>query len=811
MPRTRVVVIDQDDSWIIREELTLDPSNPVAPQDDYLVVDTGFPVYSSATSFYTQIVIWGVGLVSFGPVTAAQKAFMANLGSNPDHSQFPGDYAAFGFSEQQLQHFQYGVKDNYVYVTSNVNPMISISPDGITVIGGTTADSFFGLDFGGFQATSDTSVALFFSDLDVTKGTAGADTMNGTNGPETLLGLAGNDHLIGNDGGDRLDGGGGADLLEGKSGNDRLFGGGGNDELIGGGGSDRLFGGDGNDLLDPGAGFNDVDGGAGIDRLRLDYSTSTSSLYFQYVPGTSIQTAGGGVVGVTNVEAMVVKGTNYADVIIGTGFDDELNGGNGFDLLKGGAGNDLLDGGANSGAPAAFVPTPGSTIDSALPIDHFFTLASNPDIFNSTTVPHATMNVDIKTGQSEFDQQIDRWVAVTVAAGATLTIDVDHTFFQVDTLVAIFDSIGLLASNDDGDYSSSGLDPGTSNSADSLLSFTFAQAGTYYIKVTTFVSTNNHSSSFAVNFSLTSAAVPTGDTLEGGVGNDIYVVHSANDTVAELSGQGTDTVRADVSYTLGANVENLELNGSAAINGTGNSQANRITGNSAVNVLTGLGGNDTLDGRGGADTMNGGAGNDIYIVDNVGDAVSESGGSGSDTVQSSVTYGLSAGVEKLTLTGTGAIDGSGNDLVNQLTGNAAANVLSGLGGNDIVKGGSGNDTLNGGIGNDQLTGGGGADKYLFDSTLSASTNVDKLVDYSVADDTIVLDHSIFAGVATGALAASAFHSGTAAHDGDDRIIYDSATGKLYYDADGIGGGAQVLFAQLTAGTALTTADFLIVP
>ena len=76
MGRTRQVVVDQDNSWTIREELTWDPSSPVAPQDDYIVVQTGFPVYSSAQSSYSQIVIWGVGLVSFGPITPEQTAFM---------------------------------------------------------------------------------------------------------------------------------------------------------------------------------------------------------------------------------------------------------------------------------------------------------------------------------------------------------------------------------------------------------------------------------------------------------------------------------------------------------------------------------------------------------------------------------------------------------------------------------------------------------------------------------------------------------------------------------------------------------------
>ena len=711
MSRTHVVVIDQDNSWIIREELTLDPSNPVAPQDDYIVVQTGFPIYSNAHSSYSQIVIWGVGLVSFGPVTAAQTAFMANLGTAPDLSAFPGDFVAFGFSSQQLEHFQYGVKDGYVYVTSETNPMISITPDGMTVIGATSSSGYFGMDFGGFVATSASAVSLYFSDLDVTKGTSRADIMNGTDAPETLLGLNGNDHLIGNNGGDHLEGGRGKDFLEGNAGNDRLFGGDDADQLNGGDGNDQLFGGNGDDLLVPGSGFDSVDGGAGIDRLQLDYGASSSSIFF--TQGTTIATPSDFSISVTNVEAMIVEGSNYSDVINGTAFGDELRGGNGFDLLRGFAGNDLLDGGTNSGVQSAVLTTPDGDRDTALPIDHFFSLADDANILNSTTVPHATLNVHVHTDQFEFDTESRRYVAVNAQAGATLTIDVDGTDFAVDTRVAILDSNGaVLASNDDGDYSANGFDPGTFSSTDSLLSFTFSSTGTYYVEVTSLVSAAPHSSSFSVNFSLTSAPVSLGDELLGGAGNDFYVVHNVGDTVTELSGEGTDTVQADVSFVLGDNVENLALASSGAIDGTGNGLANTILGNSAANVLIGLGGNDTLNGGGGNDVLNGGA---------------------------------------------------------------------------------------------------GADRYVFDSALNGATNVDQLVGFSAIDDTIVLDQTIFSRLSNGSLSASRFATGAAAHDSNDRIIYDSSTGNIFYDADGSGGGGQILFAQVAAGTALTNADFLVVP
>ena len=194
-------------------------------------------------------------------VAVARK--VSTLGSTPDLTQFPGDYAAFGFSSNHLDHFQYGVKDGYVYVTSETNPMISITTDGMSVLGTSITGAYFGMDFGGFQATSSSSVTLYYSDLTSTTGTTHADTMNGTNGPETLRGNSGDDHLIGNGGGDHLIGGAGNDLVEGGAGNDRLYGALGNDVLDGGTGNDQLFGGDGNDLLIPGAGSNDIDGGTG--------------------------------------------------------------------------------------------------------------------------------------------------------------------------------------------------------------------------------------------------------------------------------------------------------------------------------------------------------------------------------------------------------------------------------------------------------------------------------------------------------------------------------------------------------------------
>jgi Ca2+-binding RTX toxin-like protein len=179
------------------------------------------------------------------------------------------------------------------------------------------------------------------------------------------------------------------------------------------------------------------------------------------------------------------------------------------------------------------------------------------------------------------------------------------------------------------------------------------------------------------------------DSMTGGLGDDIYVVDNAGDVVTENASEGVDTIQSSVIYVLPANVENLTLTGTAA-NGIGNTLDNVITGNASNNFLSGGDGNDTLDGAGGADAMNGGLGNDTFIVDNAGDNANENSGEGTDTVQASINYTLTANVENLVLLGA-TLNGTGNDLNNTITGNGAANTLDG---------GTGADTMIGGLGDD---------------------------------------------------------------------------------------------------------------
>jgi len=192
-----------------------------------------------------------------------------------------------------------------------------------------------------------------------------------------------------------------------------------------------------------------------------------------------------------------------------------------------------------------------------------------------------------------------------------------------------------------------------------------------------------------------------------------------------------------------------------------------------------------------------------------GNVVVEAPGGGVDTVVSGVDWLLEANVENLLLRGTKDLQGTGNGLDNELTGNAGDNLLRGGQGDDVLRGRSGNDTL---------VGGGGADAFLFDTALSGSKNVDRVLDFQPGTDRLWLDPQVFTALsafAGSSLPAVRFVAGpglTAGQDAGDRIVYDTATGSLYYDPDGSGSGQAQLFAVLGADQppAVQAGDFLIV-
>jgi Ca2+-binding RTX toxin-like protein len=285
------------------------------------------------------------------------------------------------------------------------------------------------------------------------------------------------------------------------------------------------------------------------------------------------------------------------------------------------------------------------------------------------------------------------------------------------------------------------------------------------------------------------------DTLVGGAGDDVIYVGEAGDIVAETAGGGLDMVAASVSYTLSATAEIETLRttsnaGKVAIDLTGNKLAQTITGNAGDNIL-----HDG--GAGAADTLKGLGGNDTYRIFNAGDVIVEGAGQGTDKVIAAVDYKLGAGVHVEIMqtngsAGKSGIDLTGNEFAQTITGNAGDNRLEGKGGADT------------------LTGLGGKDTFVFATALGAG-NVDTVTDFNVADDRFLLSDAIFKALTPGTLAAAAFQANTTglAADASDRIIYETDTGELYYDADGNGAGSSVLFAKLDIGLSLTNADFAI--
>ncbi|MBA3449483.1 MAG: hypothetical protein H0T56_18125 [Pseudaminobacter sp.] len=237
--------------------------------------------------------------------------------------------------------------------------------------------------------------------------------------------------------------------------------------------------------------------------------------------------------------------------------------------------------------------------------------------------------------------------------------------------------------------------------------------------------------------------------------------------------------------------------------------ADTLTGTPLADVLYGFGGNDTLIGNAGNDTLNGGSGNDTLR-----------GGLGADTLDGGVgldtaDYSDWTGAVAVTLNGatnaTVTVGGIAEDTIRNienvtggrgadtLTGDGLANILIGNAGNDTLNGGSGNDTLKGGLGADTLSGGVGNDTFQFNTALGVA-NVDIISDFSVPNDTIELENAIFtAFAATGGMSLADF---------TDHIVYNSGTGALSYDANGVGtAGGVTQFATLAAGLALTNADF----
>ena len=294
---------------------------------------------------------------------------------------------------------------------------------------------------------------------------------------------------------------------------------------------------------------------------------------------------------------------------------------------------------------------------------------------------------------------------------------------------------------------------------------------------------------FAVNimgsaFSDTFGGGELNDTLSGAQGNDKVLGQGGDDFISGGSGDdtvdgqtGDDTIFGDA----GADTMAGEAGNDALAGATGNDLGYGGAGN---DELLGAAGNDLLHGGANEDTLNGGTAADLLYGDDGNDALV--GASDDDTLNG----------------------GAGKD---SLWGGAGDDALSGGDGNDSLMGGDGNDFLRGGVGKDTLTGDGGNDTFLFNATGAA--NADRITDFNHLVDKIGLERGTFPGVHA-ALDAQEFRFGTTALDGDDRIIYDAASGRLWYDPDGTRNGVQsapqVLFAVIANHVFLTSDDFVVI-
>jgi Ca2+-binding RTX toxin-like protein len=295
------------------------------------------------------------------------------------------------------------------------------------------------------------------------------------------------------------------------------------------------------------------------------------------------------------------------------------------------------------------------------------------------------------------------------------------------------------------------------------------------------------------------------NVFTGGKGNDTYEP-LAGDTIVELPGEGVDTIRTDIdNFPLPDNVENLVLEGNAIA----------ATGNDTSNALTGTSGNNELDGGRGIDAMAGLLGNDSYHVDCFLDAVTEALSGGLDEIVSVVSMILPANVENaLAASGVSLVNLVGNVLNNLLTGNNSGNLLDGGAGNDTLNGGPGDDTLVGGDGNDTLIGGDGsdvllggtgADLFRFDQAPDGG-NVDRVMDFVAGTDDLQFAGGVFAALSGNFAEEFVKGPGVQALEADDHLLYDTAIGRLYYDADGSGAGDAQLVATFQGAPNINAAD-----
>lgn len=390
----------------------------------------------------------------------------------------------------------------------------------------------------------------------------------------------------------------------------------------------------------------------------------------------------------------VVQGLGGNDVILGVDGEDMLDGGAGMDSLQGGAGNDTY---VVDDAGDVLIESAGEGNDTAYSSVSYDLSTQGNEV--ETLALTGTFSIDAKGNGS--DNTLSGNTGDNVLDGSFGNDTMQGAGGNDTYIVSEFGDLVIEQANDGIDAVQSSVafyTLGTNVENLTLTGFGFDGTGNDLSNILAGNDMNNRLDGGA-----------NSDMMIGGLGDDTYVVDNAGvasmDLVVENAGEGIDTVESSVDYTLTANVERLTLTGSTV----------RGTGNELDNTIQGTDGNNIIDGGIGADTMAGGLGDDVYVVDNVGDVIIDVG-PGIDTVQTAMSYelGTTAALENLTLTGSAAVNGTGNFIDNTITGNDADNVLDGQDGSDTLIGGGGNDRLIGGFDSDTLVGGAGNNAYMVD-------------------------------------------------------------------------------------------------
>ena len=450
------------------------------------------------------------------------------------------------------------------------------------------------------------------------------------------------------------------------------------DSLVGQSGNDTLFGLEGDDVLDGGAGSDSMEGGKGNDYYLVDAagdivleqpgegadSVASSIAYTlpENVETLFLFATGGGLSGTGNSGANLIQGTTSNDRLDGRGGADTLNGLGGNDTFVVDDAGDVIFAGTANGVYSTVESSISWTLQNGLQELRLLGRAALSATGNSSNNRLLGNDGDNRLDGGAGDDTLvggggdDYYLADSaldvVVEGVGGGVDTVETSALSWTLGANIENLKLTGGNAMlGGPSAFGNDLGNVITGTVWRDYIDGKAGA--------------------------------DTLAGGDGDDRYVVDDAGDVVTELAGGGVDQIDSSISVTLSLHVENLFLLGSANLDGTGNALANSLTGNSGAN---------RLDGGAGADAMAGQGGDDTYVVDDVGDRTVELANGGLDTVESSISWTLAAGTERLVLTGSADVNGIGNSSSNAIVGNSGSNRLDGATGADAMTGGGGDDT-----------------------------------------------------------------------------------------------------------------------